>query len=399
MNEVVIVDAVRTPIGRYRGALKHVRPDDLAAAVIKGLVNRQPKLPIEEIEEVIMGNANGAGEENRNVARMAALLAGLPVSVAGSTVNRLCGSGLDAVNMAARAIMVGDGDIYIAGGTESMTRAPFVMAKPDTDFPRGNQEMLDTTIGWRFSNPKLEEMYGTDSMPQTAENVAKRYNISREQQDQFAYKSQMKAKAAMEGNRFQDEIVPVTYNDRKGNTVTVDTDEHPRSNTSLEKLAKLKPIFEGGTVTAGSASGINDGASALLLMSAKKAEELGLKPLARYVSSGAAGLEPSVMGLGPIEATRKALKRADLQIKDLDLIELNEAFASQSLECMNQLELNPDIVNVNGGAIAFGHPLGASGARILTTLIHEMKKRKAQHGLATMCVGVGQGIATVVENI
>lgn len=399
MNEVVIVDAVRTPIGRYKGALKNVRPDDLGATVIKALLERHPKLPPEMIEEVIMGNANGAGEENRNVGRMSALLAGLPVSVTGTTVNRLCGSGLDAVNMAARAIMAGEGDVFIAGGTESMTRAPYVMAKPDVDFPRGNREMFDTTIGWRFINHKLADMYGTDSMPQTAENVAKQFQISREDQDSFAYQSQQRAKKAMNANRFKEEIVPVTYYDRKGNFLTVKTDEHPRPDTSLEKLGSLKPIFEGGTITAGNASGVNDGASALLIMNAKTAKELGLKPLVRYVSSGQAGIEPRIMGLGPIEASRKALKRAGLSVKDMSLVELNEAFASQSIQCMRELELDPERVNVNGGAIAFGHPLGASGARILTTLIHEMKKRDASHGLATMCIGVGQGIATIVENI
>ncbi|WP_085994436.1 thiolase family protein [Oceanobacillus senegalensis] len=398
MKDVVIVDAVRTPIGRYKGALKHVRPDDMASEVIKGIVNRQPKLPVEEIEEVIFGNANGAGEENRNVARMAALLADLPINVSGTTINRLCGSGLDAVNMAARSIMVGDGDIYIAGGTESMTRAPFVMAKPSKEYPRGNMELMDTTIGWRFTNPKLEAMYGADSMPQTAENVAKRYDISREAQDEFAYHSQMKAKAAVENNLFEDEIIPISYQQR-GETVTVDKDEHPRPNTSMEKLSKLRPIFEGGTVTAGNASGVNDGASAVLLMSAEKADELGIIPMARFVSSGTAGVEPAYMGLGPIHATRKAIKRAGITIDAIDLVELNEAFASQSLECMKQLELNQEIVNVNGGAIAFGHPLGASGARILTTLLHEMRRRNVKTGLATMCIGVGQGIATVVENI
>ncbi|MBM7643851.1 3-oxo-5,6-didehydrosuberyl-CoA/3-oxoadipyl-CoA thiolase [Scopulibacillus daqui] len=399
MEDVVIVDAVRTPIGRYRGALKSVRPDDLAAIVIKALVERQPNLPVDEIEEVILGNANGAGEENRNVARMAALLADLPLHVSGVTVNRLCGSGLDAFNTAARAIMVGDGDIYIAGGTESMTRAPFVMAKPEADYPRGNQELFDTTIGWRFINSKLEEKYGTDSMPQTAENVAKRFGITREAQDRFAYTSQMRAKQAMASNRFADELVPVTYYDRKGNACTVDEDEHPRPNTTLSKLSQLKPIFKDGTVTAGNASGINDGASAVLIMSGRKAEQLGIKPMVRFVSCGTAGLEPAIMGLGPIEASRKALRRAGLSTNDIDLVELNEAFASQSLECIRQLELDPERVNVNGGAIALGHPLGASGARILTTLVHEMKKRKAKRGLAAMCIGVGQGIATVVENI
>lgn len=399
MREVVIVDAVRTPIGKYKGALKSVRPDDLAAVVVKALLDRNPELPHDHIEEVVMGNANGAGEENRNVARMAALLAGLPVQVAGTTLNRLCGSGLDAINYAARAIMVGDGDVFIAGGTESMTRAPFVMAKPETAFPRGNMELFDTTIGWRFANPKMEEMYGTESMPRTAENVAERFNISREAQDQFAYQSQMRAKQAMESGRFQEELVPVTYKDRKGNEVVVDTDEHPRPDTTLEKLSKLRPLFENGTITAGNASGVNDGASALLMMSREKAKALGLKPLVRYVSSGVAGLEPTIMGLGPIDASRKALKRANLTVDQLDLVELNEAFASQSLECIKQLELSQDKVNVNGGAIAFGHPLGASGARILTTLIYEMKKRQAGYGLATMCIGVGQGIATVVESV
>jgi 3-oxoadipyl-CoA thiolase len=399
MKEVVIVDAVRTPIGRYKGALKQVRPDDLGAVVIKAILDRNPNLPADQIEEVVLGNANQAGEDNRNVARMSALLAGLPVEVGGTTVNRLCGSGLDAVNYAARAIMAGEGDLFIAGGTESMTRAPFVMAKPELDFPRGNMELFDTTIGWRFINSKLEEMYGTDSMPQTAENVAERFNISREEQDEFAYESQMKAKAAMESGKFKEEIVPVSFMDKKGNEIIVDTDEHPRPDTTLEKLAKLKPLFPNGTVTAGNASGVNDGASAVLMMSREKAEELGLKPLVKYKASAVAGLEPAIMGLGPIYATRKALQRAQLSISDLGLVELNEAFASQSLECIKQLGLNREIVNVNGGAIAFGHPLGASGARILTTLIYEMKRRGVQYGLATMCIGVGQGIATVVENI
>lgn len=399
MRDVVIVDAVRTPIGRYKGALKSVRPDDLAATAIKALLGRHPEVPWNEIEEVILGNANGAGEENRNVARMAALLAGLPVETAGTTVNRLCGSGLDAVNIAAKAIMVGDGDIYIAGGTESMTRAPFVMAKPENGYPRGNLEMFDTTIGWRFVNEKLKKMYGTDSMPETAENVAKQFHISRKAQDAFAFTSQMRAKAAMEANRFQDEIVPVVYTNQKGESVSVTQDEHPRPDTTPEKLARLKPLFTGGTVTAGNSSGINDGASAVLLMSAEKAVQLGVKPMARFVASATAGLEPRVMGLGPVYATRKALKRAGFNISDIDLVELNEAFASQSIACIRQLELDSEIVNVNGGAIAFGHPLGASGARILTTLVHEMQKRKAKRGLATMCIGVGQGIATVIEKI
>ncbi len=398
MKEVVIVDACRTPIGRYKGALKAVRPDDLGAIVIKALVERNPSVPVIEIEEVVFGNANQAGEDNRNVARMSALLAGLPVEVAGTTINRLCGSGLDAVNYAARAIMVGEGDIFIAGGTESMTRAPFVMAKPEMDYPRGNMELMDTTIGWRFTNRKLEKMYGVDTMPQTAENVAREFSVSREDQDVFALESQQKAKKAMDSGRFKEEMVPVTIVDRKGKETIVDCDEHPRPETSLEKLSTLKPIFgEGTTITAGNASGVNDGAAALLLMSAEKAKELGLRPLARYVTSAAAGLTPSIMGIGPIYATRKALGRAGLSVSDIDLVELNEAFASQSLECMRQLELDPSRVNVNGGAIAFGHPLGASGARILTTLVHEMNKRGVRYGLATMCVGVGQGIATIVE--
>ena len=399
MKEVVIVDAVRTPIGRYKGGLKTVRPDDLGAVVIKALVERNPELPVGEIEEVIFGNANGAGEDNRNVARMSALLAGLPVEVGGTTINRLCGSGMDAVIYGARAILAGEGDIFIAGGTESMTRAPLVMGKPEVDYPRGDMKMFDTTIGWRFVNPLLHEKFGTDSMPETAENVAKKYGITREEQDQFAYDSQQKAKEATLQNRFKEEIVPVRIVDRKGNETWVTEDEHPRPETSLEKLGMLKPLFKNGSVTAGNASGVNDGASALLLMSREKADQLGLKPLARYVSSGVAGLEPAIMGVGPIEASKKALKRAGLSIADLDLVELNEAFASQSLACMSELGLDHSKVNVNGGAIAFGHPLGASGARILTTLIHEMKKQGSRYGLATMCIGVGQGIASIVEAI
>ena len=398
-REVVIVDAVRTPIGRYNGALKDIRPDDLGAVVIKALVERNPYMEVREIEEVVLGNANQAGEDNRNVARMAALLAGLPVDVAGTTINRLCGSGLDAVMYAARAIAVGEGDIFIAGGTESMTRAPLVMAKPGHSFPRGNMELQDTTIGWRFTNDKLQAMYGTDSMPQTAENVARAYKITREAQDLFAYQSQQRAKKALKENRFAEEIIPVVYVDRKGNTITVDQDEHPRPETTLEKLGQLKPIFNGGTVTAGNASGVNDGASALLLMSADKARELNLTPLAKYKAGATAGLEPNVMGLGPIYASRKVLDRAGLRASDIGLVELNEAFASQSIACINQLGLEDTKVNVNGGAIAFGHPLGASGARILTTLLHEMKKQKVQYGLATMCIGVGQGIAAIFENI
>lgn len=399
MREVVIVDAVRTPIGRYNGSLRHIRPDDLGAIVIKALVDRNPDVPAAEIEEVVFGNANQAGEDNRNVARMSGLLAGLPVEVAGTTINRLCGSGLDAVNYAARAILAGEGDIFIAGGAESMTRAPYVMAKPEKEFPRGNMEMFDTTIGWRFVNTKLKEMYGTDSMPETAENVAKKYGISREAQDEFAAESQLRAQKAMEAGRFENEIVPVVYVDKKGNKTVIDSDEHPRPGTTVEKLAKLKPLFKDGTVTAGNASGVNDGASALLVMSREKAEQLGLKPMAKYIVSATAGLEPSIMGMGPVYAVQKAMKRANLSVRDMDLIELNEAFAAQSLGCIQELGLDQSKVNVNGGAIAFGHPLGASGARILTTLLYEMKKRDSRYGLATMCVGVGQGIATIIENI
>ncbi|MBS2967508.1 acetyl-CoA C-acyltransferase [Metabacillus sp. KIGAM252] len=397
MHEAVIVDAVRTPIGRYKGALKTVRPDDLGAIVIRGLLERNKG--VEGIEEVVFGCANQAGEDNRNVARMSALLAGLPVETAGTTINRLCGSGLDAVNYAARAILAGEGDIYIAGGTESMTRAPFVMGKPESDFPRGSMELLDTTIGWRFINRRLEEKYGTDSMPETAENVAQQFGITREEQDQFAYESQMKAAKAMESGRFQQEIIPVSIRDRKGNEHLVVQDEHPRPETVLEKLASLKPLFPDGTVTAGNASGVNDGAAALLMMSSEKARELGLQPLAKYKVSAVAGLEPSIMGMGPVHAAKKALSRAGLTVGAIGLTELNEAFASQSLACINELGLDRHKVNVNGGAIAFGHPLGASGARILTTLLYEMKRQRVQFGLAAMCVGVGQGIATIIENI
>jgi 3-oxoadipyl-CoA thiolase len=397
MKEVVIIDAVRTPIGRYKGSMKLIRPDDLGAAAIKGILERNPVVPASEIEEVVLGNANQAGEDNRNVARMSALLAGLPVEVGGTTVNRLCGSGLDAVNYAARAIMVGEGEIFIAGGTESMTRAPYVMAKPEMDFPRGNMELIDTTIGWRFINKQLEKRYGTDSMPQTAENVSIKYNISREEQDRFALESQLRTKKAIDEGKFNNEITPIIYTDKKGIQHTISKDEHPRPNTTLEQLEKLKPLFPGGTVTAGNASGVNDGASVLLLMSADKARKLGLTPIAKYKASAVAGLEPSIMGMGPVHAARKALARAGLSIQDIGLIELNEAFASQSIACMNELGLKKERVNVNGGAIALGHPLGASGARILTTLVHEMKRQKVRYGLATMCIGVGQGIANIVE--
>ncbi|MER2262747.1 MAG: acetyl-CoA C-acyltransferase [Psychrobacillus sp.] len=399
MKEVVIVDAVRTPFGRYNGSLKSIRPDDLAAIVIKGLIERNEGLPMDQIEEVVLGNANQAGEDNRNVARMSALLAGLPKEVGGTTINRLCGSGLDAIIYAARAIAVGDGDIYIAGGTESMTRAPYVMEKPSKEFPRGNIDLIDTTIGWRFINPLMEEMYGTESMPKTAENVAEKFKITREDQDLYSFESQQRAKKAMDENRFSNEIIPVKYTNQKGQEVIIEIDEHPRPETSLDKLNRLSPIFKEGTVTAGNASGVNDGAAGLLLMSTDKAKELGLKPLARYIASATAGVEPGVMGIGPVYATNKALKRAGVLKEEIGLVELNEAFASQSLACIRELELDPAIVNVNGGAIALGHPLGASGARIVTTLIYEMRRREVKLGLATMCVGVGQGIAAIFENI
>jgi 3-oxoadipyl-CoA thiolase len=399
VEAVVIIDAVRTPIGRYRGALKQVRPDDLGAHVIRALLDRNPSIPVQEIEEVVLGNANQAGEDNRNVARMSALLAGVPIETAATTVNRLCGSGLDAVIYAARAIALGDGDIFIAGGTESMSRAPFVMAKPESDFPRGNMEMFDTTIGWRFVNPKLKAMYGTDSMPETAENVASKFGVSRESQDQFAYDSQIKAKKAIESLKFNQELVPVSWKDGKGNTIEITQDEHPRFDTTIEKLSKLKPLFENGTVTAGNASGVNDGSAALLLMSESKAKKLGLKPLAKIKASAVAGTEPALMGLGPVFSTKKVLKRSGLTVQNIQLAELNEAFASQSLECIRQLELDSSLVNVNGGAIALGHPLGASGARILTSLMYEMKRRNTELGLATMCIGVGQGISVLIENV
>ncbi|MGN1402136.1 MAG: acetyl-CoA C-acyltransferase [Bacillus sp. (in: firmicutes)] len=397
MNRAVIVDAVRTPIGRYKGALKDIRPDDLGAAVIRALVERNPLISPREIEEVVMGNANQAGEDNRNVGRMSALLAGLPVSVGGTTINRLCGSGLDAVLYAVRSIACGEGDTYIAGGTESMTRAPLVTRKPETAFPRGNMELFDTTIGWRFINDKLQEAYGIESMPETAENVAKKYGITREEQDLFALSSQQKAKAAMEKDVFSREIIPVAHKDRKGNERVIDRDEHPRPESSLESLAKLPSLFAGGTVTAGNASGINDGASALLLMSEEKALQAGCRPLAYVLGGAIAGVEPSVMGIGPVESTKKLLERLGLNVNDIDRIELNEAFAAQSIACIEELKFDREKVNVNGGAIAFGHPLGASGARILTTLVHELSEKQLTYGLATMCVGVGQGISLLVK--
>jgi 3-oxoadipyl-CoA thiolase len=411
MPTPVITHALRTPIGRYGGALAGVRPDDLAAAVIRALIERSGVDP-HLVEDVILGCANQAGEDNRNVARMAVLLAGLPAEVAGQTVNRLCGSGLQAVASAAHAIVAGAGDAFIAGGVESMTRAPLVMAKPEAAWPRGNATLYDTTLGWRFVNPALSAAFYPYSMGETAENVAERYVISRADQDAFALESQRRYAAAHAAGRFADELAPVTIPPaRKGQPpVVFDADEHPRPDTTPEALAKLRPAFGGrertrppecapadGSVTAGNASGINDGAAALLVMSDTLARDLGLAPLARVVSTAVAGVDPAFMGVGPVPAARKALERAGLAVADLDLVELNEAFAAQSLACVRELGLDPAKVNVNGGAIALGHPLGASGARILTTLIHELRRRRARYGLATMCIGVGQGIAMVVE--
>ena len=400
LREAWIIEALRTPIGRYGGALASVRPDDLAATVIRAVVDRSgidPGL----IEDVILGCANQAGEDNRDVARMALLLAGLPVEVGGLTVNRLCGSGLQAINSAAHAIAVGDGDVFIGGGVESMTRAPYVMAKPAGAWDRGPRELEDTTLGWRFLNPKLAQLYYPYSMGETAENVAERYGIDRERQDAFALESQRRAVAAIEAGRFDDQIVAVEVTGRKGETTVVDRDEHPRADTSAEALAKLKPAFkrDGGSVTAGNSSGINDGASAVLLVEADRARALGLKPLARVVATAVAGVDPAVMGIGPIPATRKALERAGIGIGDLDIIELNEAFASQSIVCINELGLDPAKVNVNGGTIALGHPLGMSGGRLITMLAHELQRTGGRYGLATMCIGVGQGIATIIERL
>ena len=395
----VIIDAIRTPIGALGGALSSVRPDNLAALVIKTIVERS-KLDPALVEEVYLGCANQAGEDNRDVARMALLLAGLPVNVAGVTVNRLCASGLNAVNQAARAIRAGEGDVFIAGGVESMSRAPYSLPKAESGFPFGNLTAYDTTLGWRYPNLKMQEMYGTESMGETAENIAaERPHITRQMQDEFALRSHQHAIAAIDSGKFAEEIVPVGVPQKKGDPKIVDTDERPRRDTSLESLMKLKPSFRaGGTVTAGNSSGLNDGAAALLLMSEEKAQALGLKPLARILSSAAAGVPPRTMGLGPVPAVRKAIKRAGLKIEDIGLVELNEAFAIQSLAVIEELGLNPEIVNVNGGAIALGHPLGCSGARILTTLLYEMRRRgNVKYGLATLCVGVGQGEATLVE--
>jgi 3-oxoadipyl-CoA thiolase len=398
MKTAYIVDAVRTPIGRYAGSLGNIRPDDMLATVIKALIARNPSLDIAAIEEVIAGAANQAGEDNRNVARMAALLAGLPTSVAGVTVNRLCASGLQALIDAGRGIRLGEGTVYIAGGEESMTRGPFVQAKSDTAFGR-LPEMVDTTFGWRFINPALSKLYHPYTMGETAENLADKYKITREEQDQFAYDTQMKYKAAHEAGRFADEIIPVMLPQRKGDPIAFAADEHPRADTTLEGLAKLRPAFrEGGTVTAGNSSGINDGAAALLLCDEEALKKYNLTPLARIVSNAVAGVDPAIMGIGPVPATQKALQRGGLKISDIGLVELNEAFAAQSIPCIRELGLDPKIVNVNGGAIALGHPLGCSGARIMATLIHEMKRRPdVKYGLASMCIGVGQGASMIVE--
>jgi 3-oxoadipyl-CoA thiolase len=399
MTQVVIVQAVRTPVGRHGGALASVRPDDLAALVIGEVVKRASVDPA-LVEEVYMGCANQAGEDNRNVARMALLLAGFPHHVAGVTFNRLCASGLTAINQAARAIKCGEGEVFIAGGVESMSRAPYSLPKAESAFPWGNLTAYDTTLGWRYPNKKMEALFPLEQMGETAENIAAEHpEITREMQDEFALNSQMRAKAAIESGLFRDEIVPVLIPQKKGDPICVDTDEHPRLDTTMEKLARLGAAFrKGGTVTAGNASGINDGAAAVLLMSADKARQLGLKPMAHWVASAAAGVNPRTMGYGPIPATKKVLERAGLKIEDIDLFEINEAFAVQALVCARKLGIPLDRLNVNGGAIALGHPLGCSGARLMTTLVHEMNRRQAHYGLATLCVGVGQGEATVVES-
>ena len=397
MKATYIVDILRTPIGKFGGTLASLRPDDLAAHVIAKLMERNPTIAPSLVEDVIFGAANQAGEDNRNVARMALLMAGLPIECGGVTVNRLCASGLQAIMDASRATMLGEGDVYIGGGTESMTRAPFVTAKSTSAFSR-QVNTFDTTIGWRFTNPKLAELYHPYSMGETAENVAEKWGVTREQQDEFAHSSQLKYDAAHKAGKFSNEIVPVSVPQRKADPILFEKDEHPRL-SSTEKLGSLKPAFKaGGTVTAGNASGINDGAAASLIANEDTVNRLGLKPLARVVAMAIAGVTPDCMGVGPVPATQKALKRAGLTVNDLGLVELNEAFASQSIACMRDLGLNPDIVNVNGGSIAIGHPLGASGTRISATLIHEMQQRpEVKYGLATMCIGVGQGAAVIFE--
>jgi 3-oxoadipyl-CoA thiolase len=397
MPDALIIDAVRTPIGKHRGVLKDVRPDDLAALPLQAVLSRRRIAP-ERIDEVILGCANQAGEDNRNVARMAVLLAGFPDSVPAVTVNRLCGSGMEAVIQGARMIRLGEADIVVAGGVESMTRAPWSMPKPADGFPSGKWEAYDTSLGWRYPNPRLAALFPLEQMGETAENVAVRWRISRSEQDEFALGSHRKASAAQREGRFEPELIEVEIPQKKGLSARVLVDEGPRSDTSLEKLSALRPVFrDGGTVTAGNSSTLNDGASAVLLMSEPAARELGVKPLARFVSSADAGVDPRYMGIGPVPASRKALRMAGWTASQLDLIELNEAFASQSLACIRDLDLDPSKVNVNGGAIALGHPLGASGSRLIGTLAHEMKRRGAARGLATMCIGVGQGIAVALE--
>lgn len=398
MKGVFVIDSIRTPIGKYGGALSSIRPDDLLAHVLRSLIERNPSIDVNAIEDVIAGDANQSGEDNRNVARMASLLAGLPVTIAGNTVNRLCASGLQAIMDATRQIICGDAELIIASGVESMTRAPFVMGKASSSFQR-NTEIYDTTLGWRFINKRLAEAYYPFSMGETAENVAKQWKVSREQQDEFALASQQKYFAALETGKWKDEIVGVEIKNERGEITLFDNDEHPRK-TSLEKLSSLKPAFaKDGTVTAGNSSGINDGAASMLLASEDAVKKFGLKPVMEIISMAVAGVDPAIMGIGPVPATKKALQRANLKIGDIDLIELNEAFASQSLACINDLDLDTKKVNVNGGAIAIGHPLGCSGVRISTTLIHEMKRRSSNYGLATMCVGVGQGATIVYKNI
>jgi len=390
-RRAVVLAGLRTPIGRYGGALAGVRPDDLAAHVIRAVVERSG-VPVEQIEDVWFGCANQAGEDNRNVARMAALLAGLPESVAGVTVNRLCASGLSAIVGACHAVIAGDGDLFVAGGVESMSRAPFVVAKPDKAFPRGNQVLYDTHLGWRFPNPRLQELFPLESMGETGENVAERYGVTREEQDAFALQSHRRWAAAAESGRLDEQLVSVVVE----GVGEVTRDEHPRPDTSLEKLGALKPAFRaGGTVTAGNAAGINDGAAALIVASEEKARELGIEPLGEFVGSAVAGVDPRVMGIGPVPAVRKLLERTGVAIGDVDLVELNEAFAAQSISVIRELGLDPEIVNVNGGAIALGHPLGMSGARIVVQLLHELRQRGGRYGLATLCVGVGQGQAAL----
>jgi 3-oxoadipyl-CoA thiolase len=392
MRDAVIVDALRTPVGRYAGVLSPVRPDDLAARTIEAVVDRNELDPA-SIDEVYMGCTNQAGEDNRNVARMASLLAGLPVEVPGVTVNRLCASGLEAIVQAARQVRLGEAELVLAGGVESMSRAPLVMLKPERGFPRGNPELVDTTIGWRFTNPRLAQRHSTESMGETAENVAERHGVSREDQDAFALESHRRALAAAEAGRFDDELVTVEVPQPKGDPLTVHADEGPRPHTSLDRLAALRPIFREGN-----SSQINDGAACVLVTSEERARELGREPLARLVSSGSAGVDPGYMGIGPVPATHNALERAGLEPKDIDLVELNEAFASQVLASMRELGIDHDKLNVNGGAIAIGHPLGCSGARLLGTLAHELRRRGGRYGLATLCIGVGQGLAAVIEN-